>query len=79
MNVETNAEYEETKIGNGSVVMARIWIHIVVDGHKYKLIHASGPSDDIKAYYDGQLTVQEMKARWGDNSQVPFHCVLGQE
>jgi hypothetical protein len=82
MNIETHAtEYEEYQLsGQPGHGMARIWIHIIVDGHNYKLMHATGPKDDVKAYYDGRLTVQELKTRWADSKVPPYlNCVLGLE
>ncbi len=43
---------------------ARIVINTTVDGHTYSQVHISGPIKDVKAYFDGELSMKELKFRW---------------
>jgi hypothetical protein len=42
---------------------ARLWIIVELDGETMRYCFISGPYRDVKAYYDGEITLDEYKAR----------------
>ncbi len=63
MNIEAKAICRET--GGKHWPRAQVVVEVVVDGHKYEIVHVSGfETEDTKAYYDGKLTMDELRARF---------------
>lgn len=43
---------------------ARIWVCVTFDGTEYKNVHLSGPKEDVRAYFEGRLTMAEIRSIW---------------
>ena len=59
MKIETRTEIQEVPPNT-----ARIWVVVTVDGEEHRYVLVSGPKDDVKAYYEGQITFPEIRRRW---------------
>ena len=58
----TEFEYEPmTESSKG----ARIWVTVRVDGEQHRYILMSGPRKDVKEYFDGTISLDEIRERWG--------------
>lgn len=42
----------------------RIWIDVKVNGELHSFVHVSGPKDDARAYFEGRITLTELRRRW---------------
>ncbi len=59
IHVETKVEFEILSPETG-----RIWIVTECDGATYRTVHVSGPIDDVRDYYTGNISITVLQARF---------------
>lgn len=60
MDITTAPRFEELSDKR----TGRIWIDVKVDGELHSYVHVSGPKADVTAYFEGRLTMAELRTRW---------------
>jgi hypothetical protein len=54
------------EILNGSVRSSRLWVTVVVDGEEVgRDCILAGPTEDVDAFIAGEVTLDELRKRWG--------------
>jgi hypothetical protein len=60
MDINTVPRFEELS----DKKTGRIWIDVKVNGELHSFVHVSGPKGDAQDYYEGRITLTELRRRW---------------